>query len=160
MNVSKFAAPLLALAVIAAACASDQTTRNESGSIVEGGDLGVFVVQEGDCINLPDSAEDLSSFTGVACDEPHDAQAFSLFDVADAELFPGEEVVQNQAQAGCIDRFETFIGLSYNSSIYFLQFVMPTEETWEAIDDRAVICLVTPASGQDQLTRDLRGIGE
>ena len=70
-------AALSAVAVLAAACdngsQSDETTRNESGQVQEGGDVGVFRLQVGDCLN-EDIVTEQSSIPVVPCDEPHDSQ--------------------------------------------------------------------------------------
>lgn len=142
-----------------AACSSDDTTRDDSGEIVEGGELGVFVVREGDCVNIPID-EQLTSFEGVACDEPHDGQAFGLFDVVGFDEYPGPEAVSNQAQEGCLERFETFIGIDYEESIYYIQNINPSEDSWDQLDDREIVCMVVPNDGEPQLTQDLRGVAE
>ena len=42
----------IAVALAVASCGDlDTTTRDDSGEIVEGGEIGVFAVQEGDCIS-------------------------------------------------------------------------------------------------------------
>jgi len=150
---------VLAAALAAVGCSSDQTTRDETGAIVEEGDLGVFAVQEGDCINIPSATNEISTFTGVACTEPHDGQVFAAFDY-EADAFPGSATLQAAADEGCVERFETFIGVAYVESIYYMQTFIPTEDGWDTIDDREILCVVVPESGSEQLTQDLEGIGE
>ncbi len=151
---------VIGVAVVAlAGCSSDQTTRNAEGDIVEEGDLGVFVVREGDCIDLPTGIDEVSTFTGVACDAPHDAQVFAAFDVVDAAEYPGSSIIQETADSGCVDRFESFIGVPYAESIYYMQTFIPTPESWDSLDDREVLCVVVPESDTEKLTSDLRGVG-
>ena len=153
----KFVLAMLAAVLLLSACSSDQTTRNDDGEIVEGGELGVFAVQEGDCINFPDSTDAVESFEAVACDEPHDGEIYELFDVTGFEDYPGDAEVQSQGEAGCLSAFETFVGIDYQSSIYFFTYFSPTQDTWEQLDDREIICIVTPAEGEPQLTGSLEG---
>ena len=54
-------------------------------------------------------------------DEPHDGQAFGLFDVVGFEEYPGADAVSEQAQEGCLESFETFVGIDYQESIYYIQ---------------------------------------
>ena len=54
----------------------DDTVRGDSGEIIEGGGLGVFVMQDGDCFNLPDG-DSVVSIEGVPCGDPHDAEVFA-----------------------------------------------------------------------------------
>jgi hypothetical protein len=54
--------------------------------------LAALMFGEGDCVNIP-TDDQLTSFEGVACDEPHDGQAFGLFDVVGFDDYPGQEAV-------------------------------------------------------------------
>lgn len=153
----KFLFAIIAGVFLLTACSSDSTTRNDDGEIVEGGEVGVFAVQEGDCVNFPDAVDAVSSFDAVACEEPHDGEIYKLFDIEGFEDFPGDAEVSDQGTVGCRDAFEPFVGIDYNSSIYFFTFFSPTEETWNDRDDREVICIVTAAEGEPQLTGSLEG---
>lgn len=145
---------VVALVFFAAACGSDQTTRAADGEIVEGGDLGVFAVKEGDCVNVPDG-EELSEFEGVACTEPHDAQVSALFDLTEA-AFPGQASATELGNEGCMERFEPFMGVAYEDSAYYFYPVTPTQQSWDQVDDREVICLIV-SGDNSKLTTDLRG---
>lgn len=147
----------LAVAAIAAGCGSDQTTRDDAGVIVEGGDLGVFSATTGDCVNVPDGVE-ISEFEGVACTEPHDAQVYAAFDLPDG-VFPGLESVRASADEGCSERWDAFFEIEYARSEYFSTRVTPTMESWNKIDDREILCLVTTGPNDEPLTEDLRGYG-
>ena len=140
------------------AATSDDSARDDSGDIVEGGDVGVFVVQEGDCISWPTNGDPISSFDGSSCDDPHDGEIYSLFDVTGFDDFPGGEIIAEQANQGCLAAFEPYVGIAYQQSEFFFTFLGPSEETWDLVDDREVICIATPAEGEPQLTMSLEGI--
>lgn len=152
-------AATLAIAFLAAGCSSDSTTRDEDGGIVEGGDVGVFAIQEGDCVNIPNGTE-VTEFEGVSCDQPHDGQAYALFDVTGFDEYPGEAVLTTEAENGCLPRFEEFIGVPYEDSKFFINNINPSPDSWERGDDREIICLVIPEDGSPKLTADLRGVAE
>lgn len=154
---TKLAMALLTVGLIAAGCGSDQTTRDDAGVIVEGGDLGVFSATTGDCVNVPDG-DQISQFEGVACTEPHDAQVYAAFDIP-GDVFPGLESIRASADEGCAERWEPFFEIEYAASEYFFTRVTPTMESWNKIDDREVLCLVTSGPGDEPLTEDLRGYG-
>ncbi|MDA3040977.1 MAG: hypothetical protein O3C27_15900 [Actinomycetota bacterium] len=80
------------IAVFGGANAFDaNTTRDESGEIVEAGGLGVFAMEVGDCFQVP--IEDLvQSVEAVPCTEPHDAQVYAKFDMPDGP-YPGEPAI-------------------------------------------------------------------
>jgi hypothetical protein len=153
-----FGAALATTLLLLGACASDQTTRNDAGEIVEGGELGVFVASTGDCLNVPDGTE-VSAFEGVACTEPHDAQVFAQFDL-DGAVYPGAEMANTLGEEGCLERFEGFIGVDYASSKYYMRIFSPSQQSWDAVDDREILCMVVPQSGDPMLTTDLRGVAE
>lgn len=156
----KFVVALIAGVFLLTACSSDDTTRNEDGEIVEGGELGVFAVQEGDCINFPDADDLVDAFDAVACDEPHDGEIYELFDIEGFDDFPGDAAVSTEGSDGCLTAFETFVGIDYNSSIFFFTFFSPTEDTWNELDDREVICVLTPAEGEPQLVGSAEGTAQ
>ncbi len=157
----RFVAILMACALALTACGGgDSTTRDDEGEIVEGGEIDVFQVQEGDCLLLPSETNEVSSFEGVACDEPHDGEIYELFDITGYDEYPGDAVVSEKADEGCFNAFEPFIGLEYAQSAYFVQQFVPNEITWDQNDDREVICIVVPAPGEPQLTMSLEGIAQ
>ncbi|MGF1648633.1 MAG: septum formation family protein [Kineosporiaceae bacterium] len=141
---------------------SDDTTRNESGEIEEGGELGVFSFTVGDCFNQGGATEDgampqVEAVEGVPCAEPHDAQVFHLFDVTDAEEFPGEESLQVTSEEGCLAEFEAFVGAAYEESVLYSSSFTPTAGSW-AQGDREVVCLLVGENGE-KLTQDHRDSG-
>lgn len=72
-------AAILAVAAFGGAGAlDDNTVRDDSGAIVEGGGLGAFAVQIGDCFNVPEE-ELVMSLEAVPCGDPHDAEAYDSF---------------------------------------------------------------------------------
>lgn len=155
------AAALLAVcALVFAACSGDTTTRDDEGEIIEGGEINVFEVQEGDCLLLPSETNEVSSFEGVACDEPHDGEIYELFDITGFDDYPGDAEISAQADEGCFNAFEPFIGLEYAQSVYFVQTFVPNQQTWDGQDDREVICIVVPAPGEPQLTMSLEGVAQ
>ena len=130
------------------------------GEQIEPRVVGSDQVGEGACVDLPEATNVLSSFTEVSCAFEHDAQVAAVFDLPEGGDFPGTEQLLLDAETGCVARFEDFVGISYNDSIFFLQSFTPTEESWVRLGDRTVICVILPPVGNDQLTGDLRGAAE
>lgn len=123
----------------------DDTVRGEDGEITEAGGLGVFVMQQGDCFNLPDG-DQVVSIEGVPCSQPHDAQVYAMFDLDDGD-YPGQTAIDVASDAGCYDRFAAFVGRSYESSILGIYSLQPSEEGWDELDDREVVCSVASTDG-------------
>lgn len=136
----------------------DDTTRNDQGEITEGGGLGAFVIQEGDCMNLP-SDNLVQSVEGLPCGQSHDAEVYSLFDMATgSSAYPGDDAVSTTAEDGCLDRFHAFVGVAYEYSVLDVYYLHPTEESWDEMDDREIVCMITAYDGS-KLTGSMRGSG-
>jgi hypothetical protein len=138
----------------------DSSTRDEEGNITEGGDVGVFALAEGDCFVDPPSGN-LNEVEAVPCDEPHSSEVFALFDVdGDNDApFPGDPEIQAQAEENCGgDLFEEYVGAPFQESTLGVTFITPTQQTWEQVDDREVICVAQSGDGSD-LTESVAGSG-
>ena len=154
--------------VLAASCTAaaeqDSSERDSAGAVESAGDVGVFALQVGDCFDDPslaaaaDATVSVEEVAAVPCETPHDFQAFAEFNVEEAETYPGDEVIFDQAEAGCVERFEPFVGLSYEESRYEFSYLYPTTDTWEA-GDREILCSLADPNGE-KLTADLRGSAE
>jgi hypothetical protein len=128
--------------------------RDEAGTIVNEGEISVFDVQVGDCLELPAESEDIYSVTAVPCAQKHGAEAFARWKLK-GEDFPGDKRVIRTADAGCSQRFATFVGRPLEKSRLEVMMVYPTRTSWNFQDDRSVICLITPPEGR-QVTGTLR----
>jgi hypothetical protein len=121
--------------------ASTSVDRDESGAIIGEGAVDAFNVQVGDCFNDTNSdSDEVSSVPGVPCSDPHDYEAFSVFDVS-FESYPDEETMAETAYASCVERFEPFVGKDYESSTLDVTTMYPSTESW-AQNDREVVCAV------------------
>jgi hypothetical protein len=126
----------------------DDTTRNDRNEIVESGGLGAFAIEVGDCLNLPSEFSEVQSVEGVPCSQAHSAQAYAVFDlVGFGDAFPGSAGFEEQATSGCLERFESFVGVPYEQSELYFMTLEPTEEGWVQLDDREIVCLLIPESG-------------
>jgi hypothetical protein len=126
----------------------DDTTRNDQNEIIESGGLGAFAIEVGDCLNLPSELNQVQSVEGVPCTQAHNAQAYALFDLTGfSDAFPGSAAFEEQAAEGCYERFQSFVGISYEQSELYFSFLGPTEDGWVELDDREIVCLLVPESG-------------
>ena len=126
----------------------DDTTRNDQNEITESGGLGAFAIEVGDCLNLPSESNQVQSVEGVPCSQAHSAQAYAVFDlIGFGDAFPGSVAFDEQAEAGCYDRFESFIGVPYEESELYIQTLEPTESSWTELSDREIVCLLVPEDG-------------
>jgi len=118
----------------------DNTTRDDAGEIVDGGEIGAFRIQVGDCLGGLDEGI-FESAEGLPCTEPHQYEVYFAFNLEDGP-FPGDSAVAAEADDRCYDAFTPFVGSAYEESIYGFTSLMPTEGSWEELDDREVLCIV------------------
>lgn len=157
-------AVLLVLA-LATSCSddstSDNTTRDDDGNITEGGDVGVFALEVGDCFDQPPDGN-IEEVAGVPCSDPHDTEVYAIFDMegGDDAPFPGEEAVQTASEECIEDLFEDYVGLDYASSRFQAFPITPTQQTWESeLNDREIICTANTVDGT-QITGSIQGTAE
>ena len=144
------------------ACSSgdlDNSTRDDGGTIVEGGEVGVSNLRVGDCVRIPTTGEgsadlqgEVSSFQAVPCEEEHEGEVVLNEETffQDGE-FPGEDVVFAGGQERCVSALESYTGQAYSASPYGVVVLIPTEELW--VDgELALTCVGTT------LTDDNRGL--
>ncbi len=115
--------------------------RDDSGAIVDGGSLDAFDMRVGDCFDDPSSyGEEVHSLPGVPCADPHDNEVYAVFDVS-LSSYPGEAEIGIMAQESCLERFEGFVGLDYESSTLDIFPFYPTSESWNQ-GDREIVCAI------------------
>lgn len=152
-------ASLVAVAALGAACDSttvDETSRDDAGTITEGGELSVFQIRVGDCFNAGDD-DTLETVDAVPCAEPHEFEAYAKFELPNGE-YPGPEALQSQVEAGCVAPFASYVGVAYQSSSLYYFAIQPSADTWEDQDDREVLCSVTTEDGSAR-TGSAAGVG-
>lgn len=133
----------------------DNTTRNDQGDIVESGGVGVFAIQDGDCLQLPD-ADTVASLEGVPCETPHDAQAYHAFDLVGYASYPTDDEIDTDAIDGCEAAFAGFVGTPYEDSELYFSYLTPSAEGWDQ-GDHEIQCMIVPETGK--ISFDAQGSG-
>jgi len=151
-------AAVIAVAAFGGAGAfDDNTVRDDSGAIVEGGGLGAFAIQTGDCFNIPADTDIVMSLEAVPCALPHDAEAFASFDLT-GTAWRGDDAVGEEAWLGCYQPFGTYVGTPWDDSTLDYWTLQPTMESWDELDDREVTCALTTMDGS-KLTGSMKASG-
>jgi hypothetical protein len=133
---------------------ADGAERDGSGEIVAGGDLSAFSFREGDCWDDPPLDREVASVAAVPCSGPHDAEVYAVYDL-ELDEYPGDDEIAVASEAGCVERFAAFVGVDYAASDLEIVYLNPTQESWDAEDDRSAVCSVSdPAAAT---TGTLRG---
>lgn len=118
----------------------------------------------GECVNIPDGDE-ISDYETVDCDEPHDAEVYALPQHPDGEdaPYPGQVALEEFASERCEAEFEPYVGTDYATSAIYFTALTPTQDAWDAANDREIVCLLVgepSGAGFEQLTGSKRGSGE
>jgi hypothetical protein len=135
---------LVGAGVVKGIAGEDHSTRDDSGAIVEGGEVGAFRIRVGDCLAAIAFGAPIESVDAVPCSEPHSSEVYGAFNILTPEdaAFPGTDSINAQADDGCYSRFAGFVGFPYERSVYDISSITPTKDSWEQLHDREVLCLV------------------
>lgn len=140
--------------------------RDTSGQVTDSGSSKVNDIRTGDCFNTngdlaeyedEDGGEAAFSVRIVPCDQPHEAEAYAVFDL-DNGSYPGTDKVTATAEAECSGKKLTdYVGkdpkLSKDLEVYYY---FPQSTTW-AFGDREVTCFV--GSSDSTTTGSIRATG-
>ena len=136
------------------ACSSDpstqdDTTRDSTGNVVDGGDLGVFKLQVGDCIDVTavtgtsEDETEVGEFDAIPCDEPHTGEVILVADdhFADVEEYSSITDLSEQGSDACITAIDEYTGTVFEESNFNVLPLVPTEASWDSLDDRGLVCI-------------------
>lgn len=119
--------------------------RGDSGEIVDAGNLSVFDLQEGDCFDAGLSSSqvtEISEVNAIPCAEAHVYEMFSVADYPAGESpSAADEDYTAWERENCLGQFQAYVGLDYDSSMYYISALIPTESSW-AQGDRTLMCFL------------------
>ncbi len=98
----------------------------------------------GDCINEPESLDEVSTVPTVGCDNEHDYEVFLVGDLT-GDDYPGASEVDDQVAQQCLTEFEGRYGTYDAENPYDFSALVPLEESWS--QDKGYICLVYSVGG-------------
>jgi hypothetical protein len=146
------------VATASASAESSPSPSDEAG----GEEVSVFDVEVGDCFDA--TGDEIESVTVVDCEASHTYEAYHVFDheAAGDAAYPGDEAMTDLAETECGDLFEDYVERDYESSIWYISWITPSEETWAAGDREIVCTLHQQDEGGDpiQVTGSAEGSGE
>lgn len=112
-------------------------------------DTSVFELRVGNCVEtlVPENAS-VVTLPVVECTEPHAAEVFRVTQLnADRDRdYPGDSEVQVEADAMCLARFEGYVGLPYEESVFEYSLIVPGEESWRASRGEVTCLLFEPGN--------------
>lgn len=109
-------------------------------------EVRITQVEPGQCFTT-DEAHTLAYV--VDCAEPHLYEA-TLRTELEGSDFPGMDAIKAKADELCPPQFVTYTGVEEAASTDFRSLAFgPTEQSWSKQNDRGLVCVVSPASGQN-----------
>ena len=103
----------------------------------------IFSLRTGECMNSAPNG--ISGLHVLACGQPHDAEVFSTFRLAD-QHYPGAAALRQKANQGCAGRLSGYMNpqllTMLNESFFY-----PSSRAWEA-GERTVVCTVRSPDGK------------
>lgn len=117
----------------------------DTQEILEEGDVSVYEIRVGDCLDSAELSGELNSVPVVPCGEPHDAEIYDSVMLSGDE-FPGEAEVGAQADEYCVGAFESFVGVAYEDSELYASTILPSADSWND-GDREVLCVILDSDG-------------
>jgi hypothetical protein len=104
----------------------------------------VFSLSVGDCFNgwTPTyEHSEVEDVDVVSCSKSHISEVYAEFELTGSS-WPGELSVIERSEDGCWTRFAPFVGIEYEDSEWYISTFYPTQDSWNKVDDREVICLL------------------
>ena len=111
--------------------------RDETGTIVDEGDVAASELVVGDC--LQDPGEDVfEEVRGVSCDAPHDFEIYHLATVSGLS-YPSDAAFEEAAGQHCLPAFRSYTGEVYQDSDLWIGYFVPDSRAWDD-GDRIMQC--------------------
>ncbi|MBB6171261.1 hypothetical protein HNR23_001321 [Nocardiopsis mwathae] len=104
-----------------------------------------FDLKVGDCLATVPDGEEINDADTIDCAEPHEAEVYAEHQLS-GDTYPGEKETDKEADSFCRSELEALIDDNDDAELSYT-FLMPTEDSWNNMDDRAVTCMVVDLDG-------------
>ena len=150
--------------------ADTDLTQLEDGTVIPewaGAPLNPFDLRAGQCFNEAswvDLEQDrrISVTAAIDCSQPHDKEVYfeAEFPAPNGAPFPGDDAMTDWSTEQCYEAFRDFVGQEYELSTFGIDFLHPTQETFEHPigRHRRVSCYLYDTSGEKKV-ESARGSG-
>ena len=133
---------------------AQRAPRDDTGEVTAGGSSPVLDLQVGDCVEEELGEGETYAVDVIPCAEPHAAEVYATFDLEGEWTSRAE--VDEATEAGCLQRFEPYVGERVRRSELAVYFYQP-QDAASFRADPAVICL---AQSPSPATGSVRGSGK
>ncbi|MDS1269547.1 septum formation family protein [Lipingzhangella sp. LS1_29] len=106
----------------------------------------VLNLDVGDCIADQNLQGEISDIELVHCEDPHFFEVYAVRELPDGP-YPGDQHIATEADEFCYTEFAPFIGNDYETSVIEFDHLTPTEQSWDRVNDRDLVCLAFELDG-------------
>ena len=110
-------------------------------SLLAGCSTTIDSLSVGDCFNGPEASyagTEVSDVDVVDCSEPHRYEIYAAKEMTNSS-YPGQSQAGAMADDFCLSRFQSYVGMEYTYSIYYISSAFPTSGSWSQ-GDRSIQC--------------------
>jgi hypothetical protein len=120
-------------------------------------------LKTGDCFNgFADTAgwkDAAVSPARVDCRSMHEEEVTGTFTLPGGSRYPGDLAVEDASDARCEKYFDRYVGIDWDSSDYFYDYLTPSPSDWRQGDHKG-ICLAYDPEHQETNKISLRNVKE
>lgn len=125
----------------------DKPERGENGQVSEIAEgASVFDIVEGDCLSEFDTEGDVKEIDIIPCGQEHHQEVLLITKITAKEL-PDDEAIKKLVRDKCVPAFNDFVGTSFDDSSLDIQYLSPSQESWDNQEDRDIVCTVYDPAG-------------
>lgn len=112
----------------------------------------VDALSVGDCLLMP-AEEEITDVESADCSGEHQLEVFAIVSLsaANGTSYPGDEEVSFSILELCAPRFEPYVGVTYEESIWWINAIYPSPESWEEENDREGKCVLLQTNAADDV---------
>ncbi len=126
------------------------TTTTTEAPLTAGRQLTTYVPSVGDCFDhrtIGTGATASQIVLLLPCALPHQNQVYAVLAYPPSPAFPGTGVLEAYAKAHCVAGFQAYVGKPYETSVYGLDYELPTAASWSNGIHHVLGCLLVDANG-------------
>jgi hypothetical protein len=129
--------------------------RGDSGEITRSGNMDITELRAGDCFDLQDPNDEVvEEVNAKVCTEAHEYEVVHVVDMPGG-AYPTADAMDTFAYDNCVPAFGTYVGVSYQESVYEMTPVTPTEDGWGQ-GDHTIQCVAYDPNNTE-LTASVQG---
>jgi len=111
---------------------------------VAAGCSSVLDLKTGQCFDGTGASGTVSTVQTVDCAKAHVHEVFAvtLYPATKDDPYPGEQAIEDRANADCPPAFQAYVGIPFDQSVFEIFTLTPSADTWKS-GDRSLVCTLS-----------------